>query len=36
MSNKFENVYLDLKNKIETQEYDFNSFVPSEYELVKI
>ena len=36
MSNKFENVYLDLKTKIETQEYDFNSLVPSEYELVKI
>ena len=34
--NKFEKIYNDLKTKIETQEYDFNSLVPSEYELVKI
>ena len=33
---KFENVYISLRTKIETQEYAFNSFVPSEYELVKI
>ena len=33
---KFEKIYTDLKTKIKTFEYDFNSFVPSEYELVKI
>lgn len=33
---KFENVYADLKTKIETQEYIFNSLVPSENELTKI
>ena len=34
--NTFEKVYTDLKTKIETQEYNFNSFVPSENELTKI
>lgn len=34
--NKFEKIYTDLKTKIETQEYKFNSFIPSENELRKI
>ena len=33
---KFDDVYADLRNKIETQEYIFNSLVPSENELTKI
>ena len=33
---KFDKIYADLKNKIETQEYTFNSFLPSENELTKI
>lgn len=33
---KFEDILMDLKNKIETQEYEFNSFLPSENELTKI
>lgn len=33
---KFDKIYADLKNKIETQEYAFNSTVPSENELTKI
>lgn len=36
MKNKFENLYEDLKQKIETQEFTFNSFIPSENELTKI
>ena len=32
---KFEKIYTDLKTKIETQEYNFNSLVPSENELTK-
>lgn len=35
-SQKYEKVYADLRNKIETQEYIFNSLVPSENELTKI
>ena len=33
---RFEDVYIDLRNKVETQEYIFNSLVPSENELTKI
>ena len=33
---KFDEIYTDLKNKIETQEYSFNSCLPSEVELTKI
>ncbi len=33
---KFDKIYADLKAKIETQEYTFNSFLPSENELTKI
>lgn len=33
---KFDKIYFDLKNKIETQEYAFNTFLPSESELTKI
>ncbi len=33
---KFEKIYTDLKIKIETQEYNFNSLVPSENELTKL
>ncbi len=36
MKNKFENLYEDLKCKIETQEFTFNSFMPSENQLTKI
>lgn len=33
---KFDKIYADLKNKIETQDYMFNEFLPSEHELTKI
>lgn len=33
---KFDKIYYDLKNKIETQEYTFNSYLPSERDLTKI
>ena len=33
---KFDTIYKDLKNKIVTGEYVFNSILPSEYDLVKI
>lgn len=33
---KFDKIYADLKIKIETKEYAFNSFLPSENELTKI
>lgn len=33
--NKFERIYADLKNKIEAQDYPFNSTIPSEYELAE-
>lgn len=33
---KFDKIFLDLKNKIETHEYEFNSIMPSEHELIKI
>ena len=33
---RFDKIYADLKNKIELQEYKFNSLVPSENELTKI
>ena len=33
---KFGKIFNDLKNKIETLEYDFNSFIPSENELTKV
>ena len=33
---KFGKIYADLKHRIETQEYEFNSFLPSENELTKI
>ena len=36
MKNKFENLYEDLKCRIETQEFTFNSFMPSENQLTKI
>ena len=32
---KFDKIYGDLKNKIVTHEYDFNSVLPSEHELTK-
>lgn len=32
---KFGKIFNDLKNKIETLEYSFNSFIPSENELTK-
>ena len=33
---KFDKIYVDLKNKIETKVFPFNSFLPSENELTKI
>ena len=33
---KFDKIFADLKSKIETSEYSFNSFLPSENELTKI
>ena len=33
---KFDKIFLDLKNKIETKEYAFNSLIPSEHDLMKI
>ena len=33
---RFENVYSDLRSRIETQEYSFNSFLPSENKLTEI
>ncbi|MBR1729756.1 MAG: UTRA domain-containing protein [Selenomonadaceae bacterium] len=33
---KFDKIYADLKNKIETKVFSFNSFLPSENELTKI
>lgn len=33
---KFDKIYADLKNKIETQFYPFNEFLPSEHELTQI
>lgn len=33
---KFGRIFNDLKNKIETLEYEFNSFIPSENELTKV
>ena len=33
---RFENVYMDLKNKIETQEYAFHSIIPSENDFTEI
>lgn len=36
MKNKFENLYENLKCKIETQEFKFNSFMPSENDLTKV
>ena len=33
---KFDKILADLKNKIETSEYSFNSFLPSENKLTKI
>ena len=33
---KFDKIYVDLKNKIETGEYEFNALLPSENELKKI
>lgn len=33
---KFDKIYGDLKNKIVTHKYDFNSVLPSEHELTKI
>ena len=33
---KFNEIYSDLKNKIETQEYPFNSLIPIEFELIKM
>ena len=33
---KFDKIYADLKNKIETNVFSFNSFLPSENELTKI
>ena len=33
---KFDEIYADLKNKIETQEYPFNSCLPSESDLTKV
>ena len=33
---KFDEIYTDLKNKIETQEYPFNSCLPSESDLTRI
>lgn len=32
---KFDKIYADLKNKIETQFYSFNEFLPSEHELAQ-
>jgi len=34
--NKFGKIYSDLKQKIETQEFEFNSFIPSENTLTKV
>ncbi len=33
---KFDEIYADLKTKIETQEYIFNSLMPTEFELVEL
>lgn len=33
---KYENIFAELKTKIETREFDFNSFMPSENELAKM
>ena len=33
---KFDKIYADLKNKIETKDFSFNAFLPSENELTKI
>ena len=33
---KFDKIFLDLKNKIETHEYEFNSILPSEHDLIKV
>lgn len=33
---KFDKIYADLRNRIETLEYEFNSFLPSENELTKM
>ena len=33
---KFDKIYADLKNKIETKIFSFNSFLPSEHDLMKI
>lgn len=33
---RFDKIYTELKNKIETQEYDFNALIPSENALTKI
>ena len=33
---KFDKIYADLKNKIETKVFSFNTFLPSENELTKI
>ena len=36
MKRKFDEMYNDLKTKIETQEYPFNSLIPIEFELIKM
>ena len=33
---KFDKIFSDLKNKIETKEYTFNALIPSEHDLMKI
>ncbi len=33
---KFDKIFFDLKNKIETREYPFNAILPSEHDLIKI
>ena len=33
---KFDEIYADLKNKIETQQYPFNSCLPPELDLIKV